>query len=559
MSIVGTWDEFKNAGNPVANREQEARRRAEIEARRRALAARLTEAQAPPPAPSPFDTPLHQGPISDGSTPLAADEQATGYGAMSRQGQNGPGVVGMQAPSFGDTFSAPLNRGSAGTPRRQSEGATNTGYGAMASGQQNGPGVAGMRPPGWEDALNFSDVRSEIPEGIRAPKPDNSWRISIPPALGSILGTILGTKQNARGSRTGRGSQGTFYAEKPKSGVPAAGQTRQVQEPQAPQGFNRTIDDYLNEADSSQFSAAGMADIAGREQYMRQRAAESDAQLQALYASIAGQLQAQDPQIAQRYGDANAATQANTEQAVGMANSNALNSQSAMEQMAKNLGTEAALPIAEQQGAGLANENQATLNNLATYGQLSGQALTDAGARERTLNTSNINASRFQGATDRSNLQSQLMQYLAALQDERATVARDSMDRALSLAQSRYNADYGQFQDERNYQTNRDDTAYDRAAQQMQFKLDRKGTGAAADIPTSASQDITSRLTARGVPVEYIDLALDAYNTVPVSPGRPASDYVNNVGDKLRDAGVPATLIPVLALEAEEYYQAYRG
>lgn len=388
----------------------------------------------------------------------------------------------------------------------------------------------------------------------------NSWRNTFPYSLlGGDEGIAMQHANRLAGRNQEEKTKGIFKVKRGEDRTSAPGQRQKRAQTQGPPEFGASLEDYLAAADPSRFSSAAMSDIAAREAALRQQASFGDAELAKMYAALVNNYQSQVPQIQQQYSQAQGATQQNNEAAAALINSNALASQGVLDETAQNTDGQAALPIAAQYGGGTEQANAVNLGNLASQGQLSVQALIDASQRGQNFSRNMGGAVGLRGVQERGQMQNDLLAMLAALQDQRTSAQSDAQQQALQLAMQKYDADYSQFRDQRDYTTSRDDTAYNRAMQQAELKLGQKGPG--AQMEPVGYQLMSARLRQSRVPEDVIAAFERAVVDTQVNAqrGDPAGDYLTQVGNALVRQGVDPRYIPLLKSEAGEYFNAYRS
>lgn len=252
--------------------------------------------------------------------------------------------------------------------------------------------------------------------------------------------------------------------------------------------FGKTLDDYMAEAgDGSELVSGQLAALDAEGKRMTDRAGVGDAKIQEIYAQLANSMGQEGQNATARYADAAQQVQANTDAASGAIKAARADATAGQSEIAKNLGMTDRAPSDAQ--VNQAADGAAGLSGVAVNG-LSGRSLLDTlGAAQADYFQGNKAASQFRGAEARTGLQRDLQDRLGALSMDRASTLDGARQQALQLAQQRYAADYGQFNDQRSYADSVDDRAYNRgqdryrlendyALQQQQIEADKAASQA---------------------------------------------------------------------------------
>lgn len=274
-----------------------------------------------------------------------------------------------------------------------------------------------------------------------------------------------------------------------KLGLGALQNPSMLQQEQDVPMFGKSLSDYLAEAgDGSGLISSQLAALEEERARGRGQQQKGDSDIAAMYAALQNSLRGDQTTTAQRYTDAQAASQASTDKA----NSAIQNAQQqvaqSQDQTLANLGISDAGQQAEKTQGEYHGLNTGT---NAIKGDANIQNLISGGQGQQNLLQSNITAAGFQSASRRSDLQQELMDYLSNIGNQEATLRDNARQQAQSLAQSRYGADSDAFYREQDYRNGLDDRAYNRGMdadqrdlQWQQFQAEQNANGNQAIDPS---------------------------------------------------------------------------
>lgn len=317
--------------------------------------------------------------------------------------------------------------------------------------------------------------------------------------------------------------------------------------------FEKTLDDYLAEAgDGSNLAAGELSALSAREQALNARAGVSDAKIAEIYASLANSMGQAGTDAGARYqgevaqaANNTAATQAN----ISAANGSAQQAQSAI---AANLGFTDVAPSAAANNQAV--DNAHALSGTAVSGGAQQNYMQSMGNSQQNYFAGNKAAANFRGAEERVNLQGDLSGRLAEMQQERSGIQSQARERALALAQARYEADYGRVQNERQYRDQREDLGYDRDFQMAQLEAESAANQPeAAELPTFARvrQGLESAMPSRSaaVALQVMAEAKNANNPRALEKAMTRDGYIS--------AGLSPSEAQMALQFAQEYMQGY--
>lgn len=366
--------------------------------------------------------------------------------------------------------------------------------------------------------------------------------------LPSDLANKLAMKRRLQQQMAGGGLTKRFGAALPKGQEQSAtGDTTQLPL------FGKSLADYLAGADPSQFSADLLASIAAQESNMRNQANLGDAQIARIYAALVSQIQGQDAQIAKQYSDAQEATNANTQAAAQAMRTGTDSSGSALDSALTNLGI---TPGSGQGTGNLEYYSQGGTSDLAKHGQAAANYLVQMGVGQRDFNRGNATAAGYRGAEARTALQQQLLDALADLNSQRAEVNANARAQALDMAYKQYQADYGQFQDQRAFETGRDDQAFQRglALAQAQGSATPEMLGT-EQLYSSLSQTVGSQEASN-----IWNIILATAGNANVKTNMNPANFLNAVRIQAQKLYPENPAMIALATQyASEYYKQYGG
>lgn len=348
------------------------------------------------------------------------------------------------------------------------------------------------------------------------------------------------------GSRGNRGGGGSF-GQPEEQPMPEEGGIPE---------FGRDLYSYLTDPRISELISSMQGDVeapfSAQEADLERRAAEGDARIAAIYNGLNQRVTGADATYKQIGDDAIAQTQANTNSAAdAVARGNSVG-QDTMAQARANLGAPQGIS-----GDQLAASTNASAGVIGQRGQAASQFLTGQTASNRTYNQDVARSGEFRGAETRSALQSDLLSQLAELADARASAVssarQNAFNQMMGLGSSMYEADYGQFRDERDYTTGRDDEAWNRALQQM----DMQSQGSAYE-PTADYEKSMLRMQQQGLGGGQISAIMAALGSAEYSAGGNPVKFAQDVERELRAQGADERTISIARQEAMEYFKAYR-
>lgn len=287
-------------------------------------------------------------------------------------------------------------------------------------------------------------------------------------------------------------------------GLGAAQDPSMLQQEQDVPMFGKSLSDYLSEAgDGSGLISSQLAALEAERARGRGQQQKGDADIAAMYAALQNSLRGDQATTAQRYTDAQAASQASTNQA----NSAIQNAQQqvaqSQDQTLANLGISDAGQQAERTQGEYHGMNTGT---NAIKGDANVQNLISGGQGQQNLLQSNISAAGFQGASRRADLQTELMDYLSNIGNQEATLRDNARQQAQSLAQSRYGADSDAFYREQDYRNGLDDRAYNRGMDADQRDLQWQQFQAEQDASSNQAVD-PSKLRGNDSALYYLQQA----------------------------------------------------
>ena len=235
--------------------------------------------------------------------------------------------------------------------------------------------------------------------------------------------------------------------------------------------FGKTLADYLAEAgDGSSMVSGELGAIDARSQALKGQAVVSDEAIAKIYAGLQNSLSKSGEDAGARYAAAGTAAQGVQDGTAATIAAAQKNSESQQAAIRKNLGMEDIAPSAAQNYQAVDQSNAQSA--LAATGKSQQDYMQSLGSANQDFFTANNAAAGFRGAESRAGLQTDLTSRLAALQDERSSTLAEGSSRAQQLAMQRYQADYGQWSDQRNYSDGLSDKAYDRNFAERQYSDD---------------------------------------------------------------------------------------
>lgn len=262
--------------------------------------------------------------------------------------------------------------------------------------------------------------------------------------------------------------------------------------------FGKTIADYLAEAgDGSSLISGELSAMDAREQALKQQALTGDSAIAQIYAGLQNSLGKSGEDAGSRYAAAGTAAQGIQDGTAATIAAAQKNSEGAQAEIRKNLGMGDVAPSAAQnyQSADQSNAQSA----LAATGKSQQDYLQSLSMANQDFYGSNKTAAGFRGAESRAGLQQDLATRLAEMQQDRSSLQSNASQQAQQLAMQRYQADYGQFSDERNYTESLADKNYDRTWQQAQARQEsqyrqQELDAASAEAQSKYAQEQTAAL-----------------------------------------------------------------
>lgn len=263
--------------------------------------------------------------------------------------------------------------------------------------------------------------------------------------------------------------------------------------------FGKTIADYLAEAgDGSSLISGELSAMDAREQALKQQALTGDSAIAQIYAGLQNSLGKSGEDAGARYAAAGTAAQGVQDGTAATIAAAQKNSEGAQAEIRKNLGMGDVAPSAAQnyQSADQSNAQSA----LAATGKSQQDYLQSLSMANQDFYGSNKTAAGFRGAESRAGLQQDLATRLAEMQQDRSSLQSNASQQAQQLAMQRYQADYGQFSDERNYTESLADKNYDRTWQQAQARQDSQYRQQELDAASAEAQSKYSQEQAAALP-----------------------------------------------------------
>lgn len=262
--------------------------------------------------------------------------------------------------------------------------------------------------------------------------------------------------------------------------------------------FGRTLQDYLPLA--QQYMSTNLQAVLNN--YAAQQAAlqaaqqNGDKNLQAMYAALNAATTNANQADTARYASAQQQSQQATQNALNAVNAS---NQSFQDQQGKQLAA-LGIGISGQQAQNQGDYAKMNNSGIGTVGNAATQQMIQAGNSQGDYGRSLLSAGDFAGAQNRAQLQQALMSALSKIQGDIISAQTTNNDKAFSLASDLYNSDYNAFKDNRNYNTNLDNTAFDRAYKQQQLQQQSdyqnsltasRATGGAAAVQSLVASGIT--------------------------------------------------------------------
>lgn len=201
----------------------------------------------------------------------------------------------------------------------------------------------------------------------------------------------------------------------------------------------RTLADYLAMA-SELIGGDAQVNYDPQRNTLRQRAAEGDSRLEAMYRQLRGSIDADAPVLQKAYQDAigNTAQISQNAQDQAQAATNSANAQN--QQVLANLGIQQAAGNIVQNGTDLNTQTAQKIGDMATRGQAAGTRLASNQATALTHNTNVGNAAGLEGNLQRAANQSKLQALLADID------MKEQQDNA-AASQSSFSTKWGVVQD----------------------------------------------------------------------------------------------------------------
>lgn len=246
--------------------------------------------------------------------------------------------------------------------------------------------------------------------------------------------------------------------------------------------YSKSLEDFMRMASqhtAGQYDQMG-AGLDAREAALRKNAELANTAIGGIYGDLVDNLGTSRENIGQSYDAANAQI-LETGEATTQGLTNAFNeSQNTQADIARSLGIEDALVGLHESGNQAQKDNQFSVERANTQMQKSADEMTANRSAQMDLNTGLVDSTNMRTAEEKTLVQNDLMNYLAQLEDERASVALQQQRDNMSLAMQLYNDDYsrfsqdqqmryGMFNDQRNFELGLDDRSYQREWEQEQY------------------------------------------------------------------------------------------
>lgn len=330
-----------------------------------------------------------------------------------------------------------------------------------------------------------------------------------------------------------------------------------------PAAFGKSFDDYLAEAqgqtgvDNSIFNA--------REEALKSRAGLGEAEIAKIYAQLGNSMATAGSEANTRYTAAQDAAGKNAEATTAAIAAARQGTSAEQAAIAKANGMEDIAPSASQNYAATDATNSISSALASSLSQK--DYLQSMGAAQGNYFEGNRAASGFRGAEAQAALRRDLQDQLSVVQEDKSRAAANAKNEANSLAAQRYAADYGQFNDQRSYLDNLDNTAYSRAQQQAESQQsydlrmeELRGSQAQAQAEAEASAQknmpayakIQSQL-AQAMP----EMAAGAMEIIAEAKMN-GDTSADSILKKFQRAGMTPQQIRLAYQSANEYFNTYK-
>lgn len=248
--------------------------------------------------------------------------------------------------------------------------------------------------------------------------------------------------------------------------------------------YSKTLEDFLSDASRH---TSGMYDgiesgFNAREQALRNNASLAEQAIKGLYGDVVDNLGASRDRIGESHDtsrqqilDTGAGTVEHLQNTFNQ-------SQNTQAEIARNLGIEDAYLGLQENGNYAQQDLMHAVENAQARTQGNADLMSGSRNTQMNLNTGMTDSANLRAAEEGTLVQNDLMNYLAQLEDERATMAlqreQDNMSLALQLYNEDYNRfmqgqqmEYGIFNDQRNYEMGINDRNYQRRTDDRNFQL----------------------------------------------------------------------------------------
>lgn len=361
---------------------------------------------------------------------------------------------------------------------------------------------------------------------------------------------IANAKAGAAGSKSGGGALAGAIA---GAGMPTT----------PPAAFGKSFDDYLAEAqgqtgvDNSIFNA--------REEALKSRAGIGEAEIAKIYAQLGNSMATAGSEANTRYAAAQDSAGKNAEAttaAIAAARQGTAAEQAAI---AKANGMEDIAPSASQNYAATDATNSISSALASSLSQK--DYLQSMGTAQGNYFEGNRAASGFRGAEAQAALRRDLQDQLSVVQEDKSRAVANAKNEANSLAAQRYAADYGQFNDQRSYLDNLDNTAYSRAQQEAESQqsydlrmeeLRGSQAQAKAEAEASAQKNMPAYAKIQAQLAQAMpEMAAGAMEIIAEAKMN-GDTSADNILKKFQRAGMTPQQIRLAYQSANEYFNTYK-
>lgn len=333
--------------------------------------------------------------------------------------------------------------------------------------------------------------------------------------------------------------------------------------PASPEGFGKSFDDYLAEAlgetgvDNSIFNA--------REEALKSRAGLGEAEIAKVYQQLGNSMATAGSEANTRYTAAQDAAGKNAEATTAAIAAARQGTSAEQAAIAKANGMEDIAPSSSQNYAATDQTNAVSSALASSLSQK--DYLQSMGAAQGNYFEGNRAASGFRGAEAQAALRRDLQDQLSVVQEDKSRASQNAKSEANSLAAQRYAADYGQFNDQRSYLDNLDNTAYSRAQQQAESQrsydmqmAELQGSQAQAQSEAAAAAEKSKPAYAKiqaQLAQAMPNVAADAMQVIAEAKLNGETD-TRSMLKKFEESGMSPGQIRLALQSANEYFNTYK-